>query len=112
MHNTRVVASLFNLNDKNCVTLLDNRSRNRFKKLLKNWAGAKNFNSPQSGDTFVYIPLIEILNEIEETYKTFEKTPATEKIAKNVFKLIDQIKVQNDFNFEFNDDEEDDEEDE
>lgn len=93
---SRQIASLFTLKGINYVTLLDNRSRRSFKKLMKDWAGADNFNIPNKGDSFEYLPLDEILDDIESTYKGFEKTPATEKLARDVFRLIDQIRVQND----------------
>lgn len=96
MQNNRLIAVVFELNEANYVTLLDNRSRTKFRKLIKNWGGAKRFNIAKKGDTFQYIPLNDVLNDIESMYKNLENTPATEKIAKNVFGLINHIRTQND----------------
>lgn len=97
MNTNRLVASLFTLNGTKYTTCLDNRSRRNFKKLVKDWAGAEDFSMPKKGDSFEYLPLKDILKDIESTYKGFEKTPATEKLVRDVHRLIDQIRVQNDY---------------
>lgn len=99
MSNNRNIGILFTLNDTKYVTLLDNKSRRNFKRLAKDWAGATDLNDPEKGETFEYLPLTHILNDIESTYRGFEKTPATEKLARDVFRLVDQIKIQNNIEF-------------
>lgn len=110
MVNNRSIGVLFGMNDKKYVTLLDSRSRNRFKKLIKTWAmNGSLIDSPSEGDNFDYIDLDVILNEIETSYKKLENAEAFEKIVQNVFKLINTIRVQNDL--EDDEDEEDDDDD-
>lgn len=92
----REVGVLFELDNKNVVTLIDARSRNKFNRLLKDWAGIETFDDPEPGQSFEFLHITFILATIEENYKKLSQTPATEKIARQAFRMIDQIKVQND----------------
>lgn len=105
--NNRVVGVLFGMNNKKYITLLDSRSKNRFKKLIKTWAmNGELVEVPSEGDQFTYTELDTVLNEIEVSYRKLENAEAFEKIVQNVFKLINTIKLQNDL--EEDDDEEED----
>ncbi|MNX79248.1 hypothetical protein D3C86_1108720 [compost metagenome] len=88
--------------------MLDGRSRNRFKKLIINWAPVDGqiITRPTVGRTFTYVELNFILQEIEKTYQELKNTPAIERIADRVFSIIHSIRAQNDFS----DDQEEDEE--
>lgn len=97
----REVGVLFELDNKNVVTLIDARSRNKFNRLLKDWAGIETFDDPEPGQSFEFLHITSILHTIEENYKKLFNTPATEKIAKQAFRMIDQIKVQNDIPVEY-----------
>lgn len=92
------VGVLFKMNQKNHVTLVHSRSRNRFRKLISNWAPVEGelITNPKEGDNFEFVELNVILNEIENTYKELKNTPAIERIADKVFKMISTIRVQND----------------
>lgn len=95
--NNRVVGVLFGMNNKNYVTLLDSRSKNRFNKLIKTWAMNGTLTDvPDEGTEFIFTDLNVVLNEIEASYKQLENAEAFEKIVQNVFKLINTIRVQND----------------
>lgn len=93
----RLVAILFRMNGKDYTTLLDGRSRNRFKKLISNWAPVDGeiITRPTENQSFSYIELNAILGEIEGTYKELKNTPAIERIADRVFSIINTIKAQN-----------------
>lgn len=98
MQNDHRVGILFRRNGTDCITLVDARSRNRFKKLISEWApenGALIFN-PVDNQTFHYIDANQVLIDIESTYKELQSTPAIEKIAERVFKMITTIRIQND----------------
>ncbi|MDF2533985.1 MAG: hypothetical protein K0R18_142 [Bacillales bacterium] len=93
----RLVAILFRMNNNNYTTLLDGRSRNRFKKLITNWApiDGEIITRPDEKQSFTYVELNFVLEEIENTYKELMNTPAIEKIAEKVFSIINTVRAQN-----------------
>ncbi|MNC14527.1 hypothetical protein D3C75_623090 [compost metagenome] len=110
MQNNKLVGVLFGMNGKSHVTLVDSRSRNRFKRLIGNWAvDGELIDSPKEEQNFVYIDLNIVLSDIEQTYKDLQNTPAVARVATNVFKLINTIKAQNEIDFDDSLVEEDDE---
>lgn len=101
MQNNRLVGVLFGMNNQFHVTLVDNRSKNRFKRLIKNWAvDGELVDNPQEGQQFSYIDANKVLNDIETTYKELQNTPAVARVANNVFRLINTIKAQNEMDFD------------
>lgn len=106
-YDDRLVAILFRMNEQDYVTLLDGRSRNRFKKLIMNWAPVDGeiITRPTVGRTFNYVELNFILQEIEKTYQELKNTPAIERIADRVFSMIHSIRTQNDFSNDQDDEE-------
>lgn len=113
MKNQRV-GILFQMNGKNHVTLVDARSRNRFKKLITEWAPVDGqlITNPTEHQVFNYFEVHDVLDDIERTYKELQNTPAIEKIAERVFKMINTIRLQNNLLSEYKEEDEDDEEDE
>jgi hypothetical protein len=96
------------MNNNNYATMVDSRSRIRFKRLIAEWAEAEIMDNPPEGTSFNFMPVALVLDEIETTYKdletNFDKTsPAVEKVAERVeriadrvYKMINTIRIQND----------------
>lgn len=101
MQNNRLVGVLFGMNGNNYVTMVDSRSKNRFKRLIKNWAvDGELIDKPSEETQFSYIELNKVLNEIEVTYKELQNTPAVARVANNVFRLLNTIKAQNELDYD------------
>lgn len=98
MINDHRVGILFKMNSIDYITLVDARSRNRFRKLISEWAPVDGqlITEPEENRTFQYLDVNKVLNEIENTYKELQNTPAIERIAEKVFKIINTIRIQND----------------
>lgn len=97
MKHARSIAMLFEKDGKPMVTTMDARSRLRFKKLIRNYVSeGKIFDDAQVGAKFEYVPLNTVLEDIEGYFQTLSSTPAGEHIARNVLKLTQNIRLQND----------------
>lgn len=96
MRNNRLVGVPFTLETTAYMTMVDSRTRNKFRKLISNWVvDGSVINLPKSGETFTYMDVNVILDRVENTYKDLEKIPEVGKIAERVFNVINAIRMHN-----------------
>ena len=103
------VGVLFRMNDKDYVTLLNPRSRNRFKKLITDWSplNGEIIYEPLENQTFQYLNVHVVLDAIENAYKDVKNAPAIERIIEQALDKIQTIRIQNSDDFDNDDDDND-----
>jgi hypothetical protein len=82
--NTRIIGMFFKIEDQKYVTMVDYRSKNRFKRLIEGFSENAKIYTPQHNDNFKFVDLNIILND------AYENLENKQKASKLIFALMAQ----------------------